>query len=96
MACTTVHHRQIAPGLKLGREFGIAQDHASDAVQPIDGTHGEHAEGLTVSASRPFHECCLHAPLHLEATDLVAMQITAETAGWAFNLRLPVWARLLS
>jgi hypothetical protein len=60
---------QIPPGPDqcfLGcilREFGVAQDHASDGVQPIDGATGEHAEGLAVSASRSVDEFRLHVSL---------------------------------
>ena len=69
--------RQVAPGADerfLGgilREFGVAKDEASDAVQPIDGATGKHGEGITVSASRSFDELRLHASLPSGATDLV-------------------------
>ena len=70
--------RQIAPGPhqcilgRILREFGVAKEESSDRVQPIDGAACQHAEGLTVSASRPLDEFRLHASLPSEATDLVA------------------------
>src|SRR6185503_11118317 len=41
----------------------VAQDEASDSVQPIDGAAGQHAEGLSVSASRQLDELRLHVSL---------------------------------
>jgi hypothetical protein len=63
--------RQVAPGADecfLGgilREFGVAQDHSSDAVQPIDGVAGQDTEGLAVSTSCTVNELRLHASLPL-------------------------------
>ena len=70
--------RQVAPGSHegvLGRilgELGVAQDVASDGVQSIDGTAGEHGEGLPVPASRLLDEDRLHARSFQGATDLIA------------------------
>jgi hypothetical protein len=57
------------------REFGVAQDEASGRVQPIDGPAGQHAKGLSVSASRPVDELRLHASLLPWATKLVAYTV---------------------
>jgi uncharacterized protein (DUF1697 family) len=71
-------HRQIPPGpyqrvlCGVLREVGVAEDQASDRVQPIDGANGQDAEGLVVSASRPIDESRLHASFPSGATDLVA------------------------
>ena len=68
--------RQVPPGSDEGvlgrvlREVGVAKEESSDRVQPIDGAGREHAEGLTVSASRPIDELRLHARLPSEIDDL--------------------------
>ena len=76
--------RQIPPGSNqrvLGcilREFGVAQDEASDPVQPIDGATGQDAEGLMVSASRPVDEFRLHVSLHIRGDRSGRLYATAE------------------
>jgi hypothetical protein len=77
--------RQVAPGAHQGllggilREFGVAQDVASDPVQPIDGAAGQDVEGLAVSASGSVDELRLHASLPSEATDLVTYTLRRAT-----------------
>jgi hypothetical protein len=86
--------RQIAPcpheGLlgRILREFGIAQDKASDPVQPIDGAGSQDAEGLTVSASRPVDEFRLHGSLHFGDDRSGRLHRTAESNGAWFILPL--------
>ena len=66
---------------RILREFGVAQDEASDPVQPIDGAGRQDAEGLTVSASRPVDEFRPHASLLPGTTVLVAYTLRRRTSG---------------
>ena len=76
--------RQVPPGSHqcfLGcilRKFGVAQDEASDPVQPIDGATSQDAEGLVVSASRPVDECRLHVSLQVRGDRSGRLYATAE------------------
>ena len=85
--------RQVPPGSNqcvLGgilREFGVAQDEASDPVQPIDGATGQDAEGLMVSASRPVDECRLHVSLQVRGDRSGRLYATAEHKAARFKLR---------
>ena len=87
--------RQVPPGSNqrvLGgilREFGVAQDEASDPVQPIDGATGQDAEGLVVSASRPVDECRLHVSLHIRGDRSGRLYATAEHKAERFKLPTP-------
>ena len=64
---------------RILRKFGVAQDEASGCVQPIDGATGQHAEGLSVSVSRPVDKLRLHASLLPRATDLVTYTVRRST-----------------
>jgi len=57
-----------------------------DAVQPIDGTAGQHAEGLAVSASCPVDELRLHASL-LRRRPIWSPIRTAECQARRFKFR---------
>jgi hypothetical protein len=63
---------------RILRKFGVAQDEASGCVQPIDGTAGQDAEGLSVSVSRPVDKLRLHASLLPRATDLITYKVWHE------------------
>jgi hypothetical protein len=69
--------RQVAPRADNGflgrilRKLRVAEEQASDPVQPIDGAGGQNGEGFAVSPSRPVHDFRLHAWLPSEMTDLV-------------------------
>jgi RNA polymerase sigma-70 factor, ECF subfamily len=76
----------MRPGCIL-RKFGVAQDEASDPVQPIDGATGQDAECLVVSASRPVDECRLHVSLQVRGNRSGRLYATAEHKARRFKLR---------